>query len=44
MRQWPFQVEAYFESQAINKDVDWFKPMQVLCMENDSMHKKLGMP
>jgi hypothetical protein len=23
VRQWAFQTEAYFESQAINKDMDW---------------------
>jgi hypothetical protein len=44
MRQWALQVKANFESQAINKDVDWFGLAQVLCMEYDPMHKKVGMP
>jgi hypothetical protein len=44
VKQWAFQVEAYFESQVINKDVNWFRLVQVLCMEDDSMHKKVGTP
>lgn len=44
VRQWAIQVEAYLESQVINKDVDWFRLVQILCMEDDSMHKKVGMP
>jgi hypothetical protein len=25
VKQWALQMEAYFESQMINMDVDWFK-------------------
>jgi hypothetical protein len=37
VRQWAFQTEAYFESQAINKDMDWFRLVQSLAQKNGDL-------